>query len=152
MRGNWCNILHAYISHRHPTTGCTSTQTPQSAGEKWREMKFHWSDGFVLGDIVSCQRNERELLGLIKNFFFNEQVNKHTFIGRVPDWKLRGLSSNFSLIIAVSHFHFNVILASNKHGKMIISFQEGKVYVELEMLRRGNHSYFDNLFDEDELE
>ncbi|XP_048756479.2 uncharacterized protein LOC125667163 isoform X2 [Ostrea edulis] len=92
----------AKVIDRHPTTGCTSTQTPQSAGEKWREMKFHWSDGFVLGDIVSCQRNERELLGLIKNFFFNEQ--------------------------------------------------EGKVYVELEMLRRGNHSYFDNLFDEDELE
>ena len=60
---------------RYPRTGSTSTQTPQSAGGKWKEMKFHWYDGFLLGDIVSCQWNGRELLGLIKNFVFNEQVN-----------------------------------------------------------------------------
>lgn len=58
------------VSFIYPRFQFTSTQTPQSAGGKWtHEMKFHWSSGFVLGD-VSYHR----FYGLIKNFFVNVEV------------------------------------------------------------------------------
>ena len=38
-------------------------------------MKFHWSAGFVLGEVVSYHRNGNDFFGLIKNFFLNEEVN-----------------------------------------------------------------------------
>nr|XP_022290275.1 uncharacterized protein LOC111101912 [Crassostrea virginica] len=92
----------AKLIDRYPRSQSTSTPTPQSAGDKWKEMKFHWSAGFVLGEVVSYHRNGNDFFGLIKNFFLNEE--------------------------------------------------DGKVYGEIEMLREGNHAYFDNLFNEDDQE
>ena len=52
-----------------------STPTQQSAGSKWKEIKFQWSAGLCWGNMILHKKMEMSFFGFIKNFFLNEEVN-----------------------------------------------------------------------------